>query len=161
MDLIRWAQSLAENSMSGSDESEELIVEKVCGVRKEKDEWQYLIKWEGLPESDNIWVREQHLDCLYEIERFQEQFPRVFELMEHPNFTSGSVAERALTLRGFDRKLRVKKIVSATRGGGELKFLIRWEGTDEVDLVSAKEANVKCPRAVIAFYEQRLKFCEL
>jgi len=33
---------------------------------------------------------------------------------------------------------------------------LRRKGTDAVDMVSASEANAKCPQIVIRFYEERI-----
>jgi len=57
--------------------------------------------------------------------------------------------------RGFNRGLEAKKIIGATVLYDEYQFLINWHGCEETDLVNAQEANLKCPQAVIQFYQER------
>ncbi|XP_037052349.1 chromobox protein homolog 3-like [Bradysia coprophila] len=57
---------------------------------------------------------------------------------------------------GFQLGYSPEKILGASDSTGQLMFLIQWKNVDKAELVPAKEANVKCPQLVIAFYEERL-----
>ncbi|KAG5314018.1 CBX5 protein, partial [Acromyrmex insinuator] len=59
-------------------------------------------------------------------------------------------------VQGFKRELEADKILGSADDNGKLMYLMQWKGTDAVDMVSASEANAKCPQIVIRFYEERI-----
>merc|ERR1712135_65080 len=97
---------------SGEEAEEEYTVEKILDKRTRGGKTEYLIKWEGYPDSENTWEPDENLDC-----------PEI--------------------ISAFEDKLKSKKDN-------------KRKNSDEADLVPSRQANVKCPQVVIAFYEERL-----
>lgn len=60
----------------------------------------------------------------------------------------------------FARELEAEQIIGCTDKMGYLKFLVKWKGVDQADLMSAKEAKEKYPKIVQDFYHERLSFHE-
>ncbi|XP_044143528.1 chromobox protein homolog 5 [Bufo gargarizans] len=154
---------------SSSSEEEEYVVEKVLDRRVVKGQVEYLLKWKGFSEEHNTWEPEKNLDCPELISEFMKKYKKCREdepksKPEAPKRKAGSDDIRPKRqrresndiARGFERGLEPEKIIGATDSCGELMFLMKWKDSDEADLVLAKEANVKCPQIVIAFYEERL-----
>ncbi|XP_073519180.1 chromobox protein homolog 5 [Phyllobates terribilis] len=153
---------------SSSSEEEEYVVEKVLDRRVVKGQVEFLLKWKGFSEEHNTWEPDRNLDCPELISEFMKKYKKGKEAepkskTEPTKRKAGSDDIRAKRrresndiARGFERGLEPEKIIGATDSCGELMFLMKWKNSDEADLVLAKEANVKCPQIVIAFYEERL-----
>jgi hypothetical protein len=140
---------------------EEFSVEKVLDKRYGKNgKIEYLLKWKGYGDEDNTWEPKENLDCPELIDAFElkHKAAKKPEKRKAPSSASEPKAKRkdGDRPRGFDRCLDPERIIGATDSSGELMFLIKWKGSDEADLVPAREANVKCPQTVIKFYEERL-----
>ncbi|XP_043939893.1 chromobox protein homolog 5 [Protopterus annectens] len=165
------SKKLMEEESSSSSEEEEYVVEKVLDRRVVKGQVEFLLKWKGFSEEHNTWEPEKNLDCPELISEFmkrgkknKENDGRCKESTKRKGIpTNGSEESKSKKrkevndiARGFERGLEPEKIIGATDSCGDLMFLMKWKDSDEADLVLAKEANVKCPQIVIAFYEERL-----
>lgn len=51
-----------------------------------------------------------------------------------------------------------EKIIGATDASGQLRFLMKWKGIDEGDLMLAEEVNLMYPHIVLKFYEERIEW---
>jgi len=156
------------------EEEEEYSVEKVLDKRIRGGVVEYYLKWKGYGEEDNTWEPEANLDCPELIEGFETKRKIEEEKKDEakkkkrqststpaaPEEPAKKKAKKAVEEdnrpRGFDRGLDAEKIIGATDSSGELMFLMKWRGTDEADLVPARQANTRCPQVVIKFYEERL-----
>ncbi|KAM8794087.1 chromobox protein homolog 5 [Eudromia elegans] len=158
---------------SSSEDDEEFVVERVLDRRVAKGHVEYLLKWKGFSEEHNTWEPEQNLDCPELISEFMRKDkkgkegdgakgrPEGAKRKPGPpgapdDIKAKKKRESNDIARGFERGLEPEKIIGATDSCGDLMFLMKWKDTDEADLVLAKEANVRCPQVVIAFYEERL-----
>lgn len=156
-------------------EEEEYEVEKCVDKRIVKGKTQYLIKWKGFDDTDNTWEPIENLECSELISEYEETLKKKNGKESKEKEVTKEEKKRKISTektetqtlkkpktthevkaRGFARKLKPEKIIGATDSGGSLTFLMKWEGSDEADLVPSDEANIKCPQIVIKFYEERL-----
>jgi len=147
------------------EEEEDYTVEKVVDMRMRSNKKEYLLKWKGYPDSENTWEPHENLDCPEMINTYEDKVKKKKEERKSKAVDEGAGSakkkkkvadEEDNKPRGFDRGLNPERIIGATDSGGELMFLMKWKDSDEADLVPARQANIRCPQIVIAFYEERL-----
>ena len=124
--------------------------------------------FQGFGPEENTWEPKENLDCPELIKAFEDKLKLKKEMSKRKSGAAkdGDSEEPAakklqednINPRGFDRGLQPERIIGATDSSGELMFLIKWKGSDEADLVTARQANTKCPQVVIQFYEERLSW---
>lgn len=151
---------------SAEPEIEEVyFVESILDRRIRNGVVEYFLKWKGYRDSENTWEPEANLDCADLISVFEEKRKKNEALQKEKVIPSkkkeltgtslaGAFAEDK-KLQGFDRGLAPDRIIGLTDTHGELMFLLKWHGTEEADLVPAKQANERIPQMVIQFYEER------
>jgi len=146
------------------EEEEEFVVEKIIDSRVKGGKKEYFLKWKGFPDSENTWEPHDNLDCPELIAAYEEKAKKKKEDAKKRRKDDDDGAKKKKKVvedeenkpRGFDRALQPERIIGATDSGGELMFLMKWKDSDEADLVPARQANIRCPQIVIAFYEERL-----
>lgn len=147
------------------EDEEEFVVEKIIDSRVKGGKKEYFLKWKGFPDSENTWEPSDNLDCPELISAYEDKAKKKKEeakkrKKDDDDGTSKKkkkvVEDEENKPRGFDRGLQPERIIGATDSGGELMFLMKWKDSDEADLVPARQANIRCPQIVIAFYEERL-----
>eukprot|EP00088_Acartia_fossae_P060175 TRINITY_DN719_c0_g1_i4.p1 TRINITY_DN719_c0_g1~~TRINITY_DN719_c0_g1_i4.p1 ORF type:complete len:166 (-),score=76.24 TRINITY_DN719_c0_g1_i4:567-1064(-) len=155
-----------------AEDGEEFIVDKILDKRSRNGKIEYFLSWKGFGPEENTWEPRENLDCPDLIKEFEDnrrkaekaakrsaskssagsggEDPAAKKLKQHPTEDARP--------RGFERGLQPERIIGATDSSGELMFLVKWKGSDEADLVPARQANMKCPQVVIQFYEERLSW---
>merc|ERR1712179_294860 len=149
----------------------EYEVDKILDKRTSNGKVEYYLSWKNMGPSENSWEHKADMNCKELIKVFEDMFKekkKKFGMMGSigtgENVTKPNIPEldKDWTFetrpRGFDRGLIAERIVALTHNNEnkrDLLFLMKWKGSDDLDLVPAKVANIKCPQIVIQFYEER------
>ena len=147
-------------------QSDEYIVERVTDKRiNASGKVEYYMKWKGWDEKDNTWEPIENLtNCLHLVEEF-EKSRKQSQMATNQQISSPgndqivnklkNVQFKVPEVHGFERGLLPEKILGATNNG-ELTFLMKWEGQDEMELVPLSIARQHCPQLVIQFFERHI-----
>ncbi|KAJ8415897.1 hypothetical protein AAFF_G00404540 [Aldrovandia affinis] len=182
---MRKKQNVKQRKTEETTVVQEFVVEKIIHRRVTDGKVEYYLKWKGFTDADNTWEPEDNLDCPELIEEFLKSFTlegeneggglsppdtqghhkdpteitTVHELSQSEQQESelqDSGERETGSPAGLISQLEPERIIGSTDRQGELMFLVKWKGTEEVALLSAREASARCPQVVIAFYEEKL-----
>ncbi|RXN00455.1 Chromobox protein-like 3 [Acipenser ruthenus] len=173
---MRKKQNVRNRKSEEAPVVQEFVVEKIIERRVVEGKVEFYLKWKGFTDADNTWEPEENLDCPELIEEFLKTLnisPEIDEtsnqlLVEQNEVEESSKEcqadepqeanenEEADQPTGFASGFEPERIIGSTDSKGELMFLMKWKDSKEVELVPAREASVKCPQVVIAFYEDKL-----
>jgi len=150
---------------------DEFEVEKVLDKRvSKKGGVEYLVKWKGFDnQEDDTWEPAENLDgAEVEIRKFEMaqegrggKRDKGTKRKDLPRESPAS-DKRVKTVDdrppvGFARGLICEKIIGCTFNATDIHFAVKWKGSQEVDLVDSKEANIKIAQHVIKFYEDQMR----
>ncbi|KAG0436247.1 Heterochromatin protein 1 [Dictyocoela muelleri] len=148
-----------------SDE-EIYIVEKIVSDRNTKRGKQYLIKWEGFPDSENSWVSAKDI--------FDKELIDTYEKTKIQNTTNKSKNSKKESVGKKQKQVIVDKrpyitnewdstiesILSVQQGEKGLEALIQFKD-GKILVVPIDTAHEKCPLRLIEFYEKNMNFVEI
>nr|XP_040575376.1 chromobox protein homolog 1-like [Lepeophtheirus salmonis] len=144
---------------------EDYIVDHIIDKRIRNGKTEYYLGWKGYGSKGNTWEPQKNLNC----PKFEKKFKAKIEKKDangspsigSPNYNASPASrkeakklkalnpEKDSEPRGFDRSLQAERLIGATGTSGELILIIKWKGSDEMDPVPARQANLKCPNLVI------------
>uniref|UniRef100_A0A1A8NLW7 Chromobox homolog 3b n=2 Tax=Nothobranchius pienaari TaxID=704102 RepID=A0A1A8NLW7_9TELE len=181
---MRKKQTAKQRKTEEPAEVQEFVVDRIIRRRVFDGRVEYFLKWKGFTDAENTWEPEDNLDCPELIEEFlrsapltedkedeqsEQQFRPKEEMTEQDvelsseqsNSSSGNPKqddELSDTPINLSTYLEPECIIGSTDRKGELMFLVKWKNSDDVALLPAREASLRCPQVVIDFYEQKLSW---
>nr|CAD2172255.1 unnamed protein product [Meloidogyne enterolobii] len=137
MGLKREDSSSSGGSIPIIKPQKQYVVEAICNKRVlPNGKVEYLLKWEGHPESEKSWEPEENLNCPELIEKFNVFQKRMLEAKP-----SGQVEE----------------IIGSARCDNEIFYCVQYAGTDYSEFLPSRIVSKRWPLLVVDFYEKRFE----
>ncbi|AFM97905.1 chromatin organization modifier domain-containing protein [Encephalitozoon hellem ATCC 50504] len=142
------------------------IVDKIVGHRRRRGVEQYLVKWEGYPDSENTWEDEENIFCkelIREYEESQEKSKKGNDRVNKKKADPKKLSKKNPSRNGRDITndwdMLVDRIISVEKNGPTLTVWLLFKDGKK-DCFPASQVHSKCPLHLLEYYESNLVFCE-
>ncbi|KAK0406719.1 hypothetical protein QR680_018757 [Steinernema hermaphroditum] len=125
--------------------SDVYVVEEVLDKREREGKVEYFLKWVGFDDSENTWEPAENID---------DDLITQFEIRHELNARKRKDSNSAPHPTGLERGLVPEKILGASKELGDTLFLVKYEDSENLDLVPIQEVFNKSPMIVFEFYEK-------
>ena len=130
----------------------EFEVEKILFHRDIAKTRQYFVSWVGYPDSENMWINQEDMDCTALLENYLKN-------LQNKKFESKNLHSQVTTTTSDEIDKSGKKILTIVDGFKELKgtfYNVLLSDNTKVTL-DADEARKACPKLLIKFLQERIK----
>jgi len=129
--------------------------EKITGATEASGELMYLIKWEGINDHfDLVSAKEANLMCPQIVINFYQE--KLIWNQEAGPSKENRNTQKKINLEKSTVRKNAEKILGATDTSEGLTYLMKWEGIDNLEFISAEDVNLMYPQILIKFYEEIL-----
>lgn len=146
------------------------VVNKIIGSRKKNGIKQYLVNWEGYPDSDNTWENEDNIFCKKLINEYEESLKRQ-KIQKGSLASKGSKIKKPTGNKGSSRTFSriitndwddvVDKVVSVSKDEKNEGFMVQLLFKNgEMGVLPVSQAHIRCPLHLLEYYESNLIFTE-
>nr|CAD2130152.1 unnamed protein product [Meloidogyne enterolobii] len=137
MGLKREDSSSSGGSIPSIKQKKQYVVEAICNKRVlPNGRVEYLLKWEGHPESEKSWETEENLNCPELIEKFN------------------CFQKRMLNAKPLGP---VKEIIGSASCDNEIFYCVQYAGTDYSEFLPSRIVSKRWPLLVVDFFEKRFE----
>ncbi|EPR80013.1 Chromobox protein [Spraguea lophii 42_110] len=135
-------------------------VEKIVDVRVVKGRKQYLIKWEGYPDSENTWQFASDIFCKDLITVFENDRKTKTKKKSVNKSKDKPVEEEVVITNAWDKQvLKVIQVQPVSENSKELEVLVEFKNGKVIG-APLKDVHAKCPLKLLKYYEENLSFAE-
>uniref|UniRef100_A0A1I8AGP2 Chromo domain-containing protein n=1 Tax=Steinernema glaseri TaxID=37863 RepID=A0A1I8AGP2_9BILA len=139
--------STSRRAQQNPTDSDVYTVEEVLAKRVSEGSVEYLLKWVGFDDSENTWEPLENIDA-----DLITQFEIRHELDARQKAEDDTIVPVRPT--GLEQGLVPDKIIGACKELDDTLVLVKYEGSDLLDLVPIQEVFNKSPMLVLKFYEK-------
>eukprot|EP00658_Telonema_sp_P-2_P053435 TRINITY_DN4197_c0_g1_i3.p1 TRINITY_DN4197_c0_g1~~TRINITY_DN4197_c0_g1_i3.p1 ORF type:complete len:213 (-),score=69.19 TRINITY_DN4197_c0_g1_i3:123-761(-) len=164
-DAVQSKRKRGNDQEEEEEEDDEFEVEKIMKKRKNNGRLEYFVKWKNFSTTENTWEPMSNLVTAQDlVKAFEEQQRQKDEdggkKKAGVNDVSIDDVENLPESRDSKKESVLEQILGARKDpkSGTLEFLCKWLDCSKANMEPASVMNVKHPQAVIAFYEERLRF---